>query len=186
MARVRDDDRFRHVSPESIILPLPYQLVTLNTVTEGEIWLDWGFVEFWKANYCTWYSLFTDNSFITVLTSGFSFIFFWIDTVQRGVTADPDTIITGPGDTAELQLVIASLRDVVRKQADELGVAKSEITQLKQQQKQQQSQPQSQPQTPTVPPPPKANAAKNTGPAVEELKKKLADLQAEHEKEVGS
>lgn len=53
MARVRDDDRFRHVSPESIVLPLPPQLIMTNAMTEGEIWLDWGFIEFWKANYCT-------------------------------------------------------------------------------------------------------------------------------------
>jgi hypothetical protein len=52
MARVREDDRFRLVTPESIVLPLHPSLMTPSGVTEGEVWLDWGFVEFWKANYC--------------------------------------------------------------------------------------------------------------------------------------
>jgi hypothetical protein len=52
MARVRDDDRFRYITPESMILPL-HPTLTLNPAApEGEIWLDWGFVEFWKANFC--------------------------------------------------------------------------------------------------------------------------------------
>jgi hypothetical protein len=52
MARVREDDRFRLVTPESIVLPLHPSLMIPGGVAEGEIWLDWGFVEFWKANYC--------------------------------------------------------------------------------------------------------------------------------------
>lgn len=52
MSRVRDDDRFRHVTPESAILPLHPSLVATTGVPEAEIWLDWGFIEFWKANYC--------------------------------------------------------------------------------------------------------------------------------------
>ncbi|KAG8811533.1 hypothetical protein FRC17_002410, partial [Serendipita sp. 399] len=106
MARARDDDRFRHVNPDSIVLPVPPSLVISSKVVEGEIWLDWGFVEFWKANYYT---------------------------AQRGLGADPDTVASGPGDTTELQLVIASLRDVVRKQADELQAAKAETAEAKRQ-----------------------------------------------------
>lgn len=52
MSRVRDDDRFRLVTPESIVLPLHPSLMAAGGVAEGEVWLDWGFVEFWKANYC--------------------------------------------------------------------------------------------------------------------------------------
>lgn len=51
--------------------------------------------------------------------------------MQRGVTTDPDALAPGPGDAAELQMVIASLRDVVRKQAEELQAAKAESAELK-------------------------------------------------------
>lgn len=134
MSRAREDDRFRHVTPESIVLPIPHSVMATSDVVEAEIWLDWGFVEFWKANYYT---------------------------AQRGLSADPDTVASGPGDNTELQLVIASLRDVVRKQADELQAAKAEVTNL---QKQQQ-----------------INAAKQT--ISDSLQKKLDALQAEREAE---
>ena len=52
MSRAREDDRFRHVTPESIVLPIPHSVMATSDVVEAEIWLDWGFVEFWKANYC--------------------------------------------------------------------------------------------------------------------------------------
>ncbi|KIM26882.1 hypothetical protein M408DRAFT_16746 [Serendipita vermifera MAFF 305830] len=103
MARVKDDDRFRHVSPESIVLPFHPSMIS-NGIPEAEIWLDWAFVEFWKGNYYT---------------------------VQKGVSTDPDSQAPGPGDAAELQMVIASLRDVIRKQADELQAARAESTGLK-------------------------------------------------------
>lgn len=51
--------------------------------------------------------------------------------MQRGVTTDPDALAPGPGDAVELQMVIASLRDVIRKQAEELQAAKAESDQLK-------------------------------------------------------
>ncbi|PVG02529.1 hypothetical protein CPB86DRAFT_697194 [Serendipita vermifera] len=107
MARVREDDRFRYITPETVILPL-HPTLTLNPAApEGEIWLDWGFVEFWKANFYT---------------------------IQRGITADPDSVSAGPVDAAELQIVIASLKEMIRKQADELQAAKAEVTELKNQQ----------------------------------------------------
>lgn len=53
MTRVRDDERFRYITPESIVLPLPLAAtVGSQSDSGGEIWLDWGFVEFWKSNYC--------------------------------------------------------------------------------------------------------------------------------------
>ncbi|KAG8788388.1 hypothetical protein FRC15_004668 [Serendipita sp. 397] len=134
MARARDDDRFRHINPDSIILPVPPSAVIASKVVEGEVWLDWGFVEFWKANYYT---------------------------VQRGINADPDAVASGPGDTTELQLVISSLRDVVRKQADELQAAKAEATEAKKQHQ--------------------LFAAKQV--AGDDLQKKLDALQVERDKE---
>ncbi|KAG9057789.1 hypothetical protein FS842_004161 [Serendipita sp. 407] len=134
MARARDDDRFRHINPDSIILPVPPSAVIASKVVEGEVWLDWGFVEFWKANYYT---------------------------VQRGINADPDAVASDPGDTTELQLVISSLRDVVRKQADELQAAKAEATEAKKQHQ--------------------LFAAKQV--AGDDLQKKLDALQVERDKE---
>ena len=56
--------------------------------------------------------------------------------MQRGVTTDPDALAPGPGDAVELQMVIASLRDVIRKQAEELQAVKAESAQLKKSQQQ--------------------------------------------------
>ena len=55
MTRVRDDERFRYITPESIVLPPPLAAtVGSQADSGGEIWLDWGFVEFWKSNHCKW------------------------------------------------------------------------------------------------------------------------------------
>ena len=52
MTRVREHDWFKSVSPECMALPYPSKAL-LNTPPveqEGEIWLDWSFVDFWKSN----------------------------------------------------------------------------------------------------------------------------------------
>lgn len=57
MARLREDDRFKAVGPDSVVLQYPsasYLQPSLKPETEdeGEIWFDWAFVDFWKSNYC--------------------------------------------------------------------------------------------------------------------------------------
>lgn len=55
MARTREDDRFKSVAPDSIVLPYPGSQPDLNGAfkdIEYEIWLDWSFVEFWKSGFC--------------------------------------------------------------------------------------------------------------------------------------
>lgn len=64
MARLREDARFKVVTPETFVvdvavddggLPGPAgPLIVGESATdgEGEIWMDWAFVEFWKENYC--------------------------------------------------------------------------------------------------------------------------------------
>jgi len=57
MARLRDDERFKAVGPDSIVLPYPTPANTQiglrsESENEGEIWFDWAFVDFWKSNYC--------------------------------------------------------------------------------------------------------------------------------------
>lgn len=57
MVRLREDERFKAIGPDSIVLPYP-SATNLHpglkpvTESEGEIWFDWAFVDFWKSNYC--------------------------------------------------------------------------------------------------------------------------------------
>ena len=58
MTRFREDDRFKSVTPESMVMSswtLPGVGVDPNqnpVEPEGEIWFDWAFVDFWKSNHC--------------------------------------------------------------------------------------------------------------------------------------
>jgi hypothetical protein len=64
MTRFREDDRFKSITPESIILSCPTpggpppsanqnQNQNQNPAEqEGELWFDWAFVDFWKSNHC--------------------------------------------------------------------------------------------------------------------------------------
>ncbi len=51
---LRDDERFKAVGPDTLVLPYPgNHSVTISEVEkESEIWFDWAFVDFWKSNYC--------------------------------------------------------------------------------------------------------------------------------------
>jgi len=55
MARFREDERFKAVGPDSIVLPYPGSVPSIKSslaTDECEIWFDWAFVDFWKSNYC--------------------------------------------------------------------------------------------------------------------------------------
>ena len=57
MARFREDERFKGVGPDAIVLPCPAAPgapppSTKAGAEEAEIWFDWAFVDFWKSNYC--------------------------------------------------------------------------------------------------------------------------------------
>lgn len=56
MARFREDELFKAVGPDSIVLPFPVSSLPSAKGTTGsaeaEIWFDWAFVDFWKSNYC--------------------------------------------------------------------------------------------------------------------------------------
>lgn len=63
MARLREDDRFKAVGPESIVLPYSTRAniqlgLKPESDNEGEIWFDWAFVDFWKSNYCKYHYYF--------------------------------------------------------------------------------------------------------------------------------
>lgn len=134
MARLRDDERFKAVGPDSIVLPYPTPAnsqigLRPEGENEGEIWFDWAFVDFWKSNYCQlyyfafWHCIFTHGT----------------DTVQRGFETDPDSLSSSSstfpllhlasepglksliaGQNAESATLVASLRDVIRTQAQQI------------------------------------------------------------------
>ncbi|KAF9529746.1 p115 like vesicle tethering protein [Crepidotus variabilis] len=98
MTRFREDERFKAVGPDSIVLPHPlsaHQPVTSKVPhsDESEIWLDWAFIDFWKSNYYT---------------------------VQRGFSTEHSQLSSSGGQNAEAQMLIASLRDVIRQQSNDI------------------------------------------------------------------
>jgi intracellular protein transport protein USO1 len=57
MARFREDERFKSIGPDSIVMPYPTPAflqpsLNANGTDEVEMWFDWAFVDFWKSNYC--------------------------------------------------------------------------------------------------------------------------------------
>ncbi|KAL0065563.1 Vesicle-mediated ER to Golgi transport protein [Marasmius tenuissimus] len=105
LSRLRDDDRFKAVSPDVCVLPFnatsqPQKLEE----REGEIWFDWAFVDFWKS--------------------------IIVDTIQRGLTTEPDQLASSSGgQTAELTMLVSSLREVIRTQAQEIETLKAQLKQ---------------------------------------------------------
>ncbi|KAH7921643.1 hypothetical protein BV22DRAFT_1038405 [Leucogyrophana mollusca] len=95
MTRVREDERFKAVGPEAMVLSYPMHapLGANPADAEGEIWFDWAFVDFWKSNHYT---------------------------VQRGLAMDPNALAASSGPSAESAMLISSLRDVIRSQAQEI------------------------------------------------------------------
>jgi len=74
MVKIRDDERFKVVGPDSMVMtyhPTALHPVTKSTPVEGaEIWFDWTFVDFWKSNYFT---------------------------IQRGFSVEPDQLSSTSG-----------------------------------------------------------------------------------------
>ena len=53
ITHLRDDERFKAVGPDAIVLPYPHSGISNSEgEKEAEIWFDWAFVDFWKSNYC--------------------------------------------------------------------------------------------------------------------------------------
>ncbi|EAU91236.2 hypothetical protein CC1G_06871 [Coprinopsis cinerea okayama7 len=107
LTRFREDDRFRSVGPDHIVLSSPHSVGTVAgpgdavRSDEAEVWFDWAFVDFWKSNY---YS------------------------VQRAFSTDPDQLSTSStGPSAESAMLIASLRDVIRKQSEEMETLRKQL-----------------------------------------------------------
>ena len=62
VSRLREDERFKSVGPDSVVYTyppathIPAAGATAPNAppkeSEGEIWFDWAFVDFWKSSYC--------------------------------------------------------------------------------------------------------------------------------------
>ncbi|KAH7103470.1 p115 like vesicle tethering protein [Auriculariales sp. MPI-PUGE-AT-0066] len=91
MARLREDERFRSAAPEGSVLAYPRLFAEVQD--EGEMWFAWEFVEFWKSNYFP---------------------------IQRGVHSDPSAARAADAANPEAATLIASLREVIQHQADEI------------------------------------------------------------------
>ncbi|CAE6441192.1 unnamed protein product [Rhizoctonia solani] len=99
MARVREDERFKAVGPDSPVIPAGLGLEDEpqpeedGEVVGGDVWLDWGFVEFWKGNAYT---------------------------IQRAIAVDPDAAASNASMNEETAELIRSLKETIRAQAGEL------------------------------------------------------------------
>ncbi|KAG7091311.1 hypothetical protein E1B28_010356 [Marasmius oreades] len=106
MSRLREDERFKAVSPEISVLPFnttPVSHLQKPEEQEGEIWFDWAFVDFWKSTYYT---------------------------VQRGLSTEPDQLASASsGQTTELTMLVSSLREVIRTQSGEIESLNAQLKQ---------------------------------------------------------
>ncbi|RXW24974.1 hypothetical protein EST38_g885 [Candolleomyces aberdarensis] len=105
MTRFREDDRFRAIGPDNIVLTYPAPVIPASTNAasreEAEIWFDWAFVDFWKSNYYA---------------------------TQRAFSTEPDqTSSNTSGPSAESAMLIASLRDVIRQQSEEMDALQKRL-----------------------------------------------------------
>ncbi|KAI0076386.1 hypothetical protein K474DRAFT_1623002 [Panus rudis PR-1116 ss-1] len=124
IGRIREmakDDRFKTIGPDGYVLAYPgVQVVGVGATTsgpggpstvagevekekEGEIWFDWAFVDFWKSNYYT---------------------------IMKGLAVDPNEVPPSASQNAETSMLVASLRDVIQKQSDEIQQLKKKLDEL--------------------------------------------------------
>ncbi|KAF7362494.1 hypothetical protein MVEN_00597100 [Mycena venus] len=112
MTRLREDERFKAVGPDTVVLPYPSASASVlqhgvglkenEKEKEGEIWFDWAFVDFWKSNYYT---------------------------VQRGLSTEPDQLSSSAsvGQNLESAMLISSLRDAIRNQTNEIEALQRQL-----------------------------------------------------------
>ncbi|KAJ6631339.1 p115 like vesicle tethering protein [Mycena sp. CBHHK59/15] len=106
MTRLREDERFKGVGPDAVVLPYPTPShlqpgLKSEATNEGEIWFDWAFVDFWKSNYYT---------------------------VQRGLSTGPDQLSSSAsGQSVETAMLISSLRDVIQTQTLEIETLQRQL-----------------------------------------------------------
>lgn len=144
MARFREDERFKSISPDSIVMPYPtpaFLQPSFNAsgTDEVEIWFDWAFVDFWKSNYCKW---------LVPLLSASKWLI-WVNRYCATRVFDrPWSIVAllrcaiyqflhlvysrfDIGQSAESAMLIASLRDVIRQQSAEIEALQIQLKETK-------------------------------------------------------
>ncbi|TFK65559.1 hypothetical protein BDN72DRAFT_801006 [Pluteus cervinus] len=105
LARVREDDRFKSVTPEATVLsyPPPTSIQTVGKAAphdEGKVWFDWSFTDWYKSNHYT---------------------------IQRGFGTDPNQLPAAAGQNPESAVLIASLREVIQSQAQEIELLQRKL-----------------------------------------------------------
>lgn len=138
ITHLRDDDRFKAVGPDTLVLPYPNQGITNSDgEKEAEILFDWAFVDFWKSNYCE----------RVISLNPTCYLISCVDTIQKGITADPKAPPASAGEyrtrslglcthgfsagqNAETAQLVASLRGVIQTQAQEIETLKSKLAEL--------------------------------------------------------
>nr|KAH9976319.1 p115 like vesicle tethering protein [Lactifluus volemus] len=110
MNRMREDERIKVVGPDSWVLPCPTPgpqaldpAFTPMYDGETEIWFDWAFVDFWKANN---------------------------HTIQRGIVADPESASSSTAQSGEESILVVSLREIIAKQATEIEALQRKLKEL--------------------------------------------------------
>lgn len=95
MNRLKDDDRFKTIGPDSFVLPYTgLQSTLVSAGAQGEIWFDWNFTEFWKSNF---YSM------------------------QRAIMMDPNAISSQSHEDSDQAALISSLKETIQNQAVEIN-----------------------------------------------------------------
>ncbi|TFK21983.1 hypothetical protein FA15DRAFT_623170 [Coprinopsis marcescibilis] len=104
LTRFREDPRFRSVGPDLVVISHSASTIPVPNETgrdDAEVWFDWAFVDFWKSNYYA---------------------------VQRAFSTDPSQLSTSTsGPSAESAMLIASLRDAIRKQSEEMDILRNQL-----------------------------------------------------------
>jgi hypothetical protein len=141
MTRVREHDWFKSIGPESMVLRYPSKglQTTPPAQQEGEIWLDWSFVDFWKSNQRALPSF--SPSYSIDLTTSLKIpsrgvwqrtLVLWlhrqVSSKTRTITSHRLTCVKGP--SAESAMLINSLKDVIRSQVQEIDALQLRLKEL--------------------------------------------------------
>jgi intracellular protein transport protein USO1 len=131
------------VGPDSIVLPYPtpsHPGLKPEVESESEIWFDWAFVDFWKSNYCVSCVFLFLSSDVIVSDNRMR-----SDSVQRGFSTDPESLSSTSGEyffrssyrvvteyprvgqNVEAAMLVASLRDAIRSQSQEIEDLKKQL-----------------------------------------------------------
>ncbi|KAG8967891.1 hypothetical protein FRC05_001856 [Tulasnella sp. 425] len=115
MARLREDARFKAVTPDTFVVDVAVDngglpghtgpLVVGESATdgEGEIWMDWAFVEFWKENYYT---------------------------IQKSITNDPNSIAAEAGGNIDTAAIITNLKSTISMQQADIERLQAKLAQV--------------------------------------------------------